>query len=192
LTTFQTYGKNTLEVTFYEKIPARFFIYDENGEVYFFRDLTTSNTKIKVNIARAGTFTTNVNCVVKVLPFDLIDIKIPLPPKEKNFEHEKFIIRLNPNLKGTPARNFYKQGIIEYSPEFLALPFPVRVFIICHELGHMYYHDEEKADFYACKLYLKLGYNGTTAIHSLTDVLNKSSDRNRRRINRLYNILKNR
>lgn len=192
MTAFTTYDKSTIEVKFYSKIPNRFEIYDSNGELYFFRNLTPNNTSIKVNIAKADTFTTNAECFIKILPLEIIQIRVTLPAKEKDFFHERFIFRFNPNLKGTPARNFYKQGIIEYSPEFLTLPFPVRVFIMCHEIGHSYYHDEEKADLFGCKLFLKLGYNGTTALHSLTDVLNYDSKQNKYRIKRLYNILKNR
>ena len=192
MTAFTTYGKATIEVKFYSKIPDRFEIYDSKGELYFFRNLTQNNGKIKINIAKADTFTVNAECYIKVLPLEIINIKVKLPPKEKDFFHNRFTYRFNPTLKGTPARNFYQQGVIEYSSEFLKLPFPVRVFIICHEIGHSYYHDEEKADLYACKLFLKLGYNGTTAIHSLTDVLNYNSAKNKRRIKRLFEILKNR
>ena len=192
MTAFTTYGKATIKVNFYSKIPDRFEIYDGAGNLYFWRNLTPSNTSIKVNIAKADTFTTNAECYIKVLPLEIVQIRVPLPPKEKDFFHKKFKFVYNPNLKGTPARNFYKKGIIEYSPEFLKLPFPIKVFIICHEIGHSYYHDEEKADLFACKLFLKLGYNGTSALYSLTDVLNYDSNKNKLRIKRLYEILKNR
>ena len=192
MTAFTTYNKATIEVTFYSKIPDRFEIYDSTGRLYFFRNLTPNNYKIKVNIAKADTFTTNVECFIKVLPFEIVDIKEKLPPKEKDCFHKHFKYRFNKNLNGTPARNFYREGVIEISPKFLTLPYPVQVFIICHEIGHSYYHDEEKADLYACKLYLKLGFNGSTAIHSLTDVLNFKSYKNKDRINKLFNYLKNR
>ena len=192
MTAFTTYNKSTIEVYFYGKIPNRFELYDSNGELYFWRNLTQKNDIIKVNLAKPDTFTTLQDVSIKILPLEIIDIKVKLPPKEKDYFHKKFTFRYNPALKGTPARNFYKKGIIEYSPQFLNLPFPIRVFIMCHEIGHSYYHSEEKADLYACKLFLKLGYNGTTAIHSLTDVLNYDSKQNKQRIKRLFDILNDR
>ncbi len=191
MSSFTTYGKSTIKVNFYDKIPNRFFIYDEYGNIYFYRDLTENNRNIKVNIARAGKFTTNANDSITVGEFEKPKIKIVLPTYEKNFFHEKFHYRFNPKLKGTPARNFYKKGIIEFSPQFLKLPFPIRVFILCHEIGHSYYHDEEKADIFATKLYLDKGYNMSMAINSLTDVLNYDSGNNKKRIKKLFNILSN-
>lgn len=191
MSNFTTYGKSTLTVRFYDKIPNRYYIFDEYGKIYFYRDLTENNKQIKVNIARAGNFTTNANENIIVGKFEKSKVNIVLPPKEKNYFHDKFIYRLNPKLKGTPARNFYKQGIIEISPKFMSLPFPIRVFILCHEIGHSYYHDEEKADIFATKLYLEKGYNSSMALHSLTDVLNFDSGKNKERVKKLFNILNN-
>ena len=189
MNTFKTYGKSTLRITFTDDIPERFVIFDSYGKIYFFRDLSKRNYQIKVNIAKADTFTTNVNCKIEVLPFQKTHLNIVLPPKEKNFYRENFEYRYNENLKGTPARNFYKEGIIEIGPNFLPLPYPIRVFILCHEIGHCFYHDEQSADLFGCWLYLKNGYNSSMALHSLTDVLNKKSDKNRERINNLLKAL---
>jgi len=188
---FKTFGKATIRVTFESVIPTRFVIYDSYNKIYFFRDLSKKNFQIKVNIAKADSFTTNVNCKIEVLPFEKSKINVKLPKPEKHYFHENFVYKYNPDLKGTPARNFYKEGVIEFSPMFLTLPFPIRVFILCHELGHSFYHDEEKADLFACKLYLEKGYNSSMALHSLTDVLNFQSNKNKQRLENLLKTLHN-
>jgi len=189
LNQFKTFGKSTIRITFDNVIPNRFVIYDSYNKIYFYRDLSKNNFHIKVNIAKADTFSTNVDCQIQVLPFEKTRINIKLPDAEKNYFHESFEYRYNPNLKGTPARNFYKEGRIEFGPKFLELPFPIRVFILCHELGHSFYHNEEYADIFACKLYLEKGYNSSMALHSLTDVLNTDSQKNQQRIINLLNTL---
>lgn len=180
-TTFTTPGKNTIRATL-SVVPSRFELYDSTGQLYYFRDLAPGQDRINFNIAKPDTFTANVPGDYKVYPLEIPKIKFTLPPVEKNFEHKKIIYRYNPELKGTPARHFYRLGIIEYGNDFLKLPFPVRVFILCHELGHCYYHNEEHADAYGTMLYLLNGYNATTALHSLTDVLNFESNQNKSRL----------
>lgn len=186
---FKTFGKATIRISFGSEIPNRFVVYDSNNKVYYFRDLGKKNYNIKFNVAKGDTFTTNVDCKISVDSYQPTKVKFKLPKPEKHYFHNNFEYRFNPNLKDTPARNFYKEGIIEFSPMFLTLPFPVKVFILCHEIGHSFYHDEMKADLYGCKLYLENGYNKSTALHSLMDVLNLKSTKNQERVNNIYKIL---
>ena len=188
---FKTFGKATIRITFDNEIPSRFVVYDSSGKIYYFRNLSNKNNQIKFNVAKGDTFSTNVDCRIDVNSYQPTKVKFKLPKPEKHYFHENFTYRFNPDLKGTPARNFYKEGIIEISPMFLTLPFPVRVFILCHEIGHSFYHDEMKADLYGLKLYLENGYNKSTALHSLMDVLNLKSSDNQERINNIYKILNN-
>ena len=187
---FKTYGKSTVEFTFIGNIPPRFIVLDSNKDLYYYRDLTKNNRSIKVNIAKGDTFTINAEANIFVGMFKKTELNFDLPPIEKNFYRENFKYVFNPNLEGTPARNFYKSGVIEFGKNFLALPFPIRVFILCHEIGHSFYHDEHSADLFACKLYLEQGYNKTMALHSLTDVLNFESTRNKERISKILKALK--
>ena len=187
---FTTYDKATISVFFNNEIPKRFYIFDSNDDIFYYRDLTPNNKTIKVNIAKADTFSINADAEIKIGPLEVKTIQKEMPRFEKNFYHKNFVYSYNPNLKGTPARNFYKKGIIEIGPRFYELPKPIRVFILCHEIGHSFYHDEHKADLFAVQLYLKKGYNKTMALHSLTDVLNYDSERNRERIQKLIKFMR--
>lgn len=188
--TFETDGISTVEITFSGFIPRRFIVYNSKGEIYFFRDLTENNRTIKVNIKHADIYTTNADAFYSVGPFEETFVKTDIPDFEKFYYSGKFKFRFNPNLKGTPARHFYKKNIIETGPNFYKFPFPIRVFILCHEVGHCFYSDEMKADTFACLLYIKNGYNKSMALHSLTDVLNMKSTENKKRVKNLINILK--
>lgn len=187
---FNTLGKSTVNFRFVGSIPRRFEIYDSRGNLYFFRYLDETKRDINVNIAHAGTYTTNGNAYITVKNFQEPALNFDLPEREKSYFRGKFNYRYNPDLKGTPARHFFKKGLIEIGPLFYVLPFPVRVFILCHEIGHCFYSDEKKADMFACFLFLKNGYNKTTAIHSLMDVLNLRSSANVERVNHINKILK--
>lgn len=188
MTKFSVNKKATIRVEF-SFIPQRFEIFDAKGRLFFFRDLSEKNKVIKVNVARPGTYTTNVVCKITVLPLEIIDIPDGLPPLQKNFLPDQIKYRYNPELKGTPARNFYKHGVIEFGREFLNQPYPIRVFILCHEIGHFYYHDEDLADHFAVKLYLKMGYNKSMALHALKDVLNMESQQNHKRVKKIFETL---
>lgn len=187
---FSTIGKATVSFRFIGSVPLLFKIYDSKGRLYFYRKLGPVNREISVNIAHADTYTTNATEYITVQNFKEPSLNFDLPPREKSFFRGGFKYLYNPNLKGTPARHFYKLGIIETGPLFYQLPRPVRVFILCHEIGHCFYHDEKKADTFACYLFLKNGYNKTTALYSLMDVLNLKSSANVERVEHINNILK--
>jgi hypothetical protein len=143
-------------------------------------------TSIQFNINHKGTYKIDVDCIkIDVLPQTITPLNVTLPPKERDrMKHFKFVY--NPDLKGTPARNYSIEGVIEYGDAFKALPFPVKLFVLCHEIGHFYYHTEKWADLYAAKIFVDNGYNLSTAIYSLTCVLNTNSARNEDRINSLF------
>ena len=187
---FTTIGKSTVKFRFIGAVPSLFKIYDSKGRLYFYRNLGANNREISVNIAHADTYTTNSNEYITVGNFKEPFMNFELPPREKSFFRGGFKYVYNPNLKGTPARHFYKLGIIETGPLFEQLPRPIRVFILCHEIGHCFYHDEKKADLFACYLFLKNGYNKSTALSALMDVLNLKSAANVERVEHINKILK--
>jgi len=171
----------------------RFCVYNGYGDLYFFRDLAPDQHEIKFNIAHPGKYSTNVNCEsIKVEPIRIHNLDIVLPPHQKEHypKDGKFIYRYNPELIGTPARNFYRLGLIELGENFFTQPYPVQEFILDHERGHSFYHDEDLADMYAAKTYISRGFNNSTALHSLTDVLKSPGVQNKERIDKLFKILK--
>lgn len=169
----------------------RFELYNEKGDLYYFRDIADGQKEIKFNVQRAGTFTSNVDLFkVEINDLKINQLNTPLPKPQKERTAKQIKIVYNPNLTGTPARNFYKLGIIEVGDKFMQQPYPVKVFIICHEIGHFFYHDEELADLFAAKLYIKKGFNRSTALHALTDILNFESNVNKDRLKKHLTTLK--
>lgn len=179
MNSFVTNGKATVKIKLV-KVPVRFEVY-RNNDLFYFRDLTPAQKEIIFNIALPGNYTTNCEFTdLQILPLKVYNIKVPLPEKQKDFSHLEIKYQYNPTLQHTPARHFYKIGLVEYGNIFLNQPYPLRVFILLHEKGHTYYHNEEFADLYAVNEYLKLGYNKSTAIHALTDILKEATQNNKR------------
>lgn len=171
MTKFYCPKKSSVYVTFTDK-PIRVEVYNDKGKVYFFRELGGKFESIKFNVAHKGHYSISEDCKsIEVKDIVIDEIKQQLPtPDRKGFKPLKFVN--NPDLITSPARAFRKTGIIEKGKLFYTLPFPIRVFILCHEIGHFFYKDEDNADLFAVKLYVKNGYNRSVAIYSLTKVLN--------------------
>lgn len=184
---FATKGKNTIEV-FFKDFPQRIEVFN-NGKLYFFRELGGKHQRIKFNVCHPGNYTISEEAdTISVKPISIHPLKIKLPPPQRN-EFKKFRFKKNDALKGTPARHFYQIGLIELGPEYYKQPFPIRLFIILHEIGHFFYKDENLADLYAAKLFIENGYNNSTALYSLTKVLNSQSFLNNERVMKLFKIL---
>lgn len=179
--------KSTVTVKFTEK-PLRVEVYNDKGKVYFFRELGGKFETINFNICHKGHYTISEDCIsIEVNPIKIFPVNVKLPPKDRNrfkevtFEH-------NDSLIITPARINTKTGKIETGRTFKNFPFPVRLFILCHEVGHFFYSKEEDADLFACKLYVNNGYNKSNALYSLTKVL-KTGLPNKKRVQELFNHL---
>lgn len=188
---FVTDGKKTISV-FFEDRPkpgSIFKVFDENGRLYFYRKMSGQD-RIKFNICKAGSFTTNFKLhTCEVLPITIHPLNVKLPPPQRN-EMKPFVIKRNPGLgEGTPARNFFYKGIIETGPKFYRQIEPIQRFIILHEIGHFLYKDEWLADLYAAVNFINEGFNNSTALYALTDVLNCNVERNKERIKKLFKIL---
>jgi hypothetical protein len=115
-------------------------------------------------------------------------VRFTLPEPERN-RYKPFKIEFNKELKGTPARIFTQEGVIEVAPTYYKLDPPTRLFILLHELGHYFYETEWKTDTFALYYYLKLGYNKSQAFYALSKVLHPSAG-NMERITRLFNKTK--
>lgn len=163
--------------------PRRFCLYmvSDNSDVenneYYFRYLGSPNMQfIKFNVPDDGTyFSYTPFTIVKTKAIETPDTYPVLPPAERNRE-KPVTLSVNPLLKGgTPARIFTTTGAIEVSPDFFAIPMPVRLFLLLHEKAHMFYVTEEYCDLMALVNFLRMGYNRSTAFYALTDYLKRSS-----------------
>lgn len=171
-------------------LPRKFVVTDSNNEIYFERYLDGKTPRIKFNIPYPVNAVYNIvtQCeIVKIVPIEIPDISINLPPFERNRVKDLRIID-NPELNGTPARIFTYDGVIELGRKFYTFPKPMRVFFLWHEIGHLYYKTEQYCDLFALVHFLKAGYNMSTAMYCLTNVLRRNKQ-NWDRILYVYNNL---
>lgn len=184
MTKFYCSKKSTITVTF-ENPPIRVDVFNDNGKLYYFRELGGNFKTIKFNICHKGHYTISEDCVInEITDINIIPVNVVLPPPDRNREKEVSIV-FNKNMTSTPARINTKTGVIEIGKRFKLFPFPIRLFILCHEVGHFFYSKEENADLYACKIYVDNGYNKSNALYSLTKVLSVNIQ-NEKRILELF------
>lgn len=159
-----------------------------SGQVYFFRYLKKDMYKIKFNVIHTGRYFCDNGNIEKIVAIEIQPLKVNLPTPDRNrIKPYKFVY--SEELKnGTPARNFTAKGLIEYGDKFRALPFPCRLFILLHEIGHFYYEKETDCDLFAAYHFIKMGYNNSTAFYSISEVL-KNSPENTKRVMELFNNL---
>lgn len=182
---FYAKGKCTVYVTFQFQ-PIRFEVYDDNKKLYYFRELGGKFDSIKFNICHKGHYTMSEYCIInKIVDIEIIPINKELPKPDRDKMKEVKVV-YNHSLVITPARINSKTGVIEVGRKFKSFPFPVRLFILCHEEGHLLYSDEYNADLYACKLYVNNGYNKSNAFYSLSKVLKPSKENS----NRIFELFK--
>lgn len=167
----------------------RITIYSSDGSIYHLRELPHS-TPIDVAIHHADTYTTDIDCIVMPLG-DIVpqDIDIELPTAER-WRLRPVKVCYNSELEGTPARIFTTKNpaIIEVGPRFYTLPKQMRLFILLHEVGHLFYSEEWKVDLFALKVFLSAGYNQSQAFYALSKVLG-NSPQSEDRITRLFNTI---
>lgn len=154
--------------------PRKFAAY-LNGELWHFRNLDGKTGEVKFNTLWPGHFTSPNNFEIESKPLDIKGENIDLPTPERNNWRGVKIVYV-PNLEHTPARIYRNANpaIIQVGARFYRYPAQVRAFIILHELGHFYYHEEDKADLWALKQFLKLGLNASQAYYALSKVLHPS------------------
>ena len=163
---------------------------NQSGQVLYFRVLAPYCTKLSINIVDAGDYYPNMDIVIESmqpLRKSYEYIKLPRAERKRNVP---ISVRENPELHNTPARMFNHTGVIEVSPILKTYPPGVQYFILQHEIGHLFYQTEWKADMYALKQYLAMGYNACMALYSLTRIINATTKQNQSRIYRIYRTLK--
>lgn len=179
----------------FDKTPETFSVY-LNNELYYFRKLN-GQKKIKFNVCHAGNYKMDGGVFsFELLPFTLsatLDKLPPLPAKERNKDatlSEVFAaIKIQPgDFNNCPARIWAQRGLIETSTSFSTLPAAIRFFILLHETGHIFYKTEWKCDLFALHEFLKAGYNESTAMYALTQLLGNKPE-HEQRINSLFKII---
>lgn len=163
------------------------------GSIWIDRDLKHDANKISFNIVRDGIYTTpnNIN-ITEIKPL-IVSSSIKLYEPERNRERP-FKIVYNSSLgeHATPARIYTNMlpAKIEIGKRFFLYPIQVRMFILLHELGHLYYKDEHKCDLFALKNFIELGYNISQGFYALSKVLHPN-ETNKQRILKLFKEIEN-
>lgn len=134
-----------------------FQILDNKGILFYdstFTDHIENGQVLEFNLP-AGVYTYNGSFIKLGSPVDYENI--PLPPKERNIQQRKYKIVWgnNPNK----CTIFYEPGVILFDNSFRNAPLYVRYGIYFHELGHLFYKTESKADLYMSKKMFELGFN---------------------------------
>jgi hypothetical protein len=203
----------TFYIKFKGSLPRKFELYDSNGKLYFERYLDGKTPRIKFNVPNVGNYDSqNSFDVVKVVDIEIPKYTYSLPTFSRN-RIKDFTIIDNPKLYNTPARVFTYEGIIEKGAKFNQYTQPTRVFFLLHEVGHFFYgltseHYEQAnkmkngkewlaeksneyemyCDLFALTHFLQMGYNMSTAMYALNNVLRRNK-RNMDRVLFLYNHL---
>jgi len=141
---------------FMSRLP--FDIYDNKGLLFYDSSFTShiaGGEVLRFNLP-IGIYTYNGNLIKLDNPIPVMNISLPF--RERNIDTgKKYKIRwgINPNK----CTIFYLTGEILFDSSLQDLPLYVRYGIYYHELGHLYYKTESKADFFAAKRMLELGFN---------------------------------
>lgn len=162
-------------------------IFTDKNKIYHVENTDQLNKDVKFPFI--GTFYTPNKVLNKRRGINYPN-KIKLPKPDRNFNKYLFSIRVNPNLKDTPARIFYEVGICEVSPAFLKMPIQFQKFILEHEKAHFFYSDELSADKCALNSYGQQGFNLSQAFFCLENIL-KPNDLKTQRVSYLENTIKN-
>lgn len=159
--------------------------------MYFERFLNGKVPRIRFNVPNVGEYVIQNNAeVTKITPIKIPSLNIQMPPYERDRVKDLVIVD-NPSLKGTPARIFTMDGVIEKGRDIYSYPKPMRVFFLLHETAHLFYKTEKFCDLFALSHFLEMGYNMSTAMYCLTNVL-KRNPQNVERVKFIYNnIMRN-
>lgn len=182
--------KGTHKIRFNNTLPKR-VVMSFNGNNWIDRDLDGKTKEINVNTLFDGYYHSPNNFdVISSEPLKIKEPKIVLYKNERQFERP-IVIVYNKDLQGTPARIFpqLNPARIEIGDVFKSFAPQVRMFILLHEYGHLFYKDEHKTDLFALREYLKLGLNASQAFYALSKVLH-DSPANTERIKKLFHELK--
>lgn len=173
--------------------PRLFSLYDNDGNLYYFRYLDGKTGQISLNLPYEGIFYSMDDfSVTRSTPIVLSGFRITLPVPDRNYDYNLDNITVSTGteeeLGRTPARMYYETGSIVVLPVFWTYPEPIREFIIEHEIGHLYYSNETNADLFAVKTFLTRGNNRSMAFYSLSHILHPGK-KNEDRLDKVFAIL---
>ena len=166
-----------------------FTIYESNGQVFYSSDFTDK-------IAKGERLDFNLPLGVYKYDgsFQKLDRPVPvkqisLPIKERNIASKRYDIQFgnNPNK----CTIFYDKGLILFDNSFKNKPLYIKYAIYYHELGHHWYRTEAKADLYASKQLLELGFNPSQIGRASLESLSNKKESFERKMKTVYALTNN-
>jgi len=157
-------------------------ILDESNNL-FYTSKELNNFKGRFNLP-SGKYQTNNTLKKLEKPLNYV---IVLPKFERNFNTDvyKFRIMFGENINKCTI--FHNRNTILFDNSFLNKSKCVLYTILEHEHGHKYYFTEWKADIFAFKKMLELGYNPSQIKKVFLTILNKTES-NLARMQQYFNI----
>jgi len=170
---------------------SNFTLTNSEGEIWIYREWGVKQKQCNVNIVYAGEYNSETPFKAK-RNGDILKggFNIPVDIPER-FRFKNFVINYRNDIGNTPARinTMVSPAIIEVSDKWKAYPPQVRLFVLLHEMGHMFYQTEDKCDNFALKLYLQQGFNASQAFYALSKILHPQGE-GLHRIQKLFSTLK--
>lgn len=164
----------TVYIRFLIDMPVLFQLYDAGGNLYFFRYLDGKTPRIKFNVVDPGDYTSPTPFEAYKSTSLVTPFLLPALPKADRDRWKPVTVRYNSALTDTPAAIYTDTGLIETGPNFYTYPAPIRLFLLLHEVGHLFYSDEDNCDLYALVNYLRMGYNRSMAYYALANILRRT------------------
>jgi len=161
---------------------AKVLILDENKKEFY----NYSPKNRMFNLPKGSYFLDNSVKIKETKPLVFKLPYLPKPQKRTKLEPKDFIIKMvqNPNK----ASIFLHEGRIEIDSNFWAnLSRVQKEYVLNHELGHLYFEDEKRADLYAMEQMLKIGYNPS----QIANVVLKTFSVNKENLARCENVINN-
>jgi hypothetical protein len=166
----------------------------KDNVVFYQRVFDKTRNEAFVNLPDVGVFDVKINgSNIKIGLTDLVKSKkiINLPPIQKNTKLTlgKYQIIKKRGFDGSPASIHTTDKKIYLNDRFFELPIYAQKFIMFHELGHRFYSSEFACDLYATKKMLEKGYNESSCVLSLSNVLRRTPFNTKRVENILGDLL---
>jgi hypothetical protein len=170
---------------------SNFTLTNSGGEIWIYREWRVKQKQCNVNIVYAGEYNSETPFKAKRngdITKGGFNISVDIPER---FRFKNFVINYRNDIGNTPARinTMTSPAIIEVSDKWKAYPPQVRLFVLLHEMGHMFYQTEDKCDNFALKLYLQQGFNASQAFYALSKILHPEGE-GLHRIQKLFSTLK--
>lgn len=168
-----------------------FTLLNAKGEIWISREWNLTQKECNVNIVYTGEYTGSRPFKAKRngdITTGGHDIQVHIPER---FRFKDFIIEHRNDIGSTPARinTTASPAVIQVSDKWKSYPPQVRLFVLLHEMGHMFYKTEDKCDNFALKLYLMQGFNASQAFYALSKILHPTGE-GLQRIQKLFQTLK--